>query len=176
MISKQDIYKIGIFNKPHGVCGELLFTFTDDIFDRVDCDYLICLIDGIYVPFFLKEYRFKSDTTALVTLDDINTVEKAKMFTNVAVFFPKKFITEDKADHVSPEYFIGFEVIDSKLGKLGTIKDIDDSTPNLLFDVTDQSGKQFLIPVHEELIKDVDHIKKSITFDLPEGLLNMNNE
>ena len=64
MIRSEEVYKIGVFNKPHGIKGELQFTFTDDIFDRVDCDYLICLLDGILVPFFIEEYRFRSDTTA----------------------------------------------------------------------------------------------------------------
>lgn len=64
MIKKEEVYKIGLFNKPHGIHGELQFTFTDDIFDRVDCDYLICLLDGIFVPFFIEEYRFRSDSTA----------------------------------------------------------------------------------------------------------------
>ena len=41
MIKKDEIFKIGIFNKPHGVKGEVSFTFTDDIFDRVDCEYLV---------------------------------------------------------------------------------------------------------------------------------------
>lgn len=54
MIKKEEVYKIGLFNKPHGIHGELQFTFTDDIFDRVDCDYLICLLDGIFVPFSSK--------------------------------------------------------------------------------------------------------------------------
>lgn len=31
MIRKEEVYKIGIFNKPHGIHGELSFTFTDDI-------------------------------------------------------------------------------------------------------------------------------------------------
>ncbi len=69
MIKKEEVYKIGLFNKPHGIHGELQFTFTDDIFDRVDCDYLICLLDGIFVPFFIEEYRFRSDSTALVKLE-----------------------------------------------------------------------------------------------------------
>ena len=71
MIKKEEVYKIGLFNKPHGIHGELQFTFTDDIFDRVDCDYLICLLDGIFVPFFIEEYRFRSDSTALVKLEGI---------------------------------------------------------------------------------------------------------
>lgn len=69
MIKKEEVYKIGLFNKPHGIHGELQFTFTDDIFDRVDCDYLVCLLDGIFVPFFMEEYRFRSDSTALVKLE-----------------------------------------------------------------------------------------------------------
>ena len=58
MIKKDEVFKIGIFNKPHGVKGEISFTFTDDIFDRVECEYLVCLLDGIFVPFFIEEYRF----------------------------------------------------------------------------------------------------------------------
>ena len=71
MIKKEEVYKIGLFNKPHGIHGELQFTFTDDIFDRVDCDYLVCLLDGIFVPFFMEEYRFRSDSTALVKLEGV---------------------------------------------------------------------------------------------------------
>ena len=52
MIKREEVYKIGIFNKPHGIHGELSFTFTDDIFDRVEAEYLICLLDGILVPFW----------------------------------------------------------------------------------------------------------------------------
>ena len=56
MIRKEEVYKIGIFNKPHGIHGELSFTFTDDIFDRVEAEYLICLLDGIFVSFPLRHY------------------------------------------------------------------------------------------------------------------------
>ena len=30
MIKKEEVYKIGLFNKPHGIHGELQFTFTHD--------------------------------------------------------------------------------------------------------------------------------------------------
>ena len=96
MIKKDEVFKIGIFNKPHGVKGEISFTFTDDIFDRVECEYLVCLLDGIFVPFFIEEYRFRSDTTALVKLEGVDTSEKARMFTNVEVYFPKKYVGEEE--------------------------------------------------------------------------------
>ena len=72
MITREELIKIGRFNKPHGVKGELSFTFTDDVFDRTECPYIVCEIDGIFVPFFIEEYRFKSDTTALIKLEDVD--------------------------------------------------------------------------------------------------------
>lgn len=48
MIRRDDVYKIGKLGKPHGVKGEITFAITDDVFDRVDADYLILDIDGIW--------------------------------------------------------------------------------------------------------------------------------
>ena len=73
MIKQEDVYRIGRLGKPHGVRGELSFQFEDDIFDRVDADYLILDIDGILVPFFIEEYRFRSNEICLLKLCDIDT-------------------------------------------------------------------------------------------------------
>ena len=54
MITREELIRIGRFNKPHGVKGELSFTFTDDVFDRTECSYIVCEIDGIFVPFFVE--------------------------------------------------------------------------------------------------------------------------
>lgn len=176
MIRKEELYQIGRFNKPHGVHGELLFTFTDDIFDRVDCDYVVCLIDGIFVPFYINEYRFKSNNTALLLLDGIETVEKARMLTGVDVFFPIKYIKEEQTEELSIQYFVGFTVKDVTHGVLGVIKMVDDSTPNVLFSVENEQGRQLLVPAQNELIIDMDYQKRTITFDLPEGLVTINHE
>lgn len=176
MIRKEELYQIGRFNKPHGVHGELLFTFTDDIFDRVDCDYIVCLIDGIFVPFYISEYRFKSNNTALFLLDGIETVEKARILAGVDVFFPIKYIKEEQAKELSIQYFVGFTVKDVTHGVLGIIKMVDDSTPNVLFSVENEQGRKLLVPAQNELIIDMDYQKRTITFDLPEGLVTINHE
>ena len=77
MIKKETVYKIGKIGKPHGVNGEVAFHFDDDVFDRTEAQYLILEIDGILVPFFIDEYRFKTDETALVLFADIDTQDKA---------------------------------------------------------------------------------------------------
>lgn len=170
MIKKEEVFKIGIINKPHGVKGEVTFTFTDDVFDRVeDCDYLILLLDGIFVPFFIEEYRFRSDNAAIVKFEDVDTAEKARMFTNVEVYFPVKYM--DEQDEITSwNYFIGFEVEDINHGDLGQIVDIDDATMNVLF-IIEKDSEEILLPAHEEFIVDLDRKKKYMKVNIPEGLI-----
>ena len=80
MIKKEEVYKIGRIGKPHGVKGELSFHFDDDVFDRVDADYLILDMEDILVPFFMDEYRFRSDETALMKFTGINTEDTMYTF------------------------------------------------------------------------------------------------
>lgn len=169
MIKREEVFKIGVINKPHGVKGEVSFTFTDDIFDRVDCDYLILLLDGIFVPFFIEEYRFRSDNAALVKFEGIDTAEKARMFTNVEVFFPSKYMDEEDAIG-SWNFFVGFTVIDEIHGNLGQIVAVDDSTMNVLF-VIEKDGEEVLLPAHEEFLKNIDAKGKIVYAQIPEGLL-----
>ena len=173
MIKKEEVYKIGLFNKPHGIHGELQFTFTDDIFDRVGCDYLICLLDGIFVPFFIEEYRFRSDSTALVKLEGIDTAERARMFTNVEVYFPVKHAEEAEDGELSWNFFVGFRMEDVRHGELGEVVEVDTTTVNTLFVVEQEDGEELLIPAQEEFIVEINQEKKLITVELPEGLLNL---
>lgn len=174
MIKREEIDKIGVFNKPHGIHGELSFTFTDDSFDREGAEYLICMLDGIPVPFFMEEYRFRSDTTALVKLEGIDTAERARMFTNVEVYFPVKHKEEARPDELSWESFIGFHMEEIGHGKLGEVTDVDTSTINTLF-VVDYKGKELLIPAQEKFITGIDRKHTIITMDLPEGLLSLDD-
>ena len=173
MIKKEEVYKIGLFNKPHGIHGELQFTFTDDIFDRVDCDYLICLLDGIFVPFFIEEYRFRSDSTALVKLEGIDTAERARMFTTVEVYVPVKHAEEAEDGELSWNFFVGFRMEDVRHGELGEVVEVDTTTVNTLFVVEQEDGEELLIPAQEEFIVEINQEKKLITVELPEGLLNL---
>jgi 16S rRNA processing protein RimM len=175
MIKREDVYKIGLFNKPHGINGELLFTFTDDVFDRVECDYLICLLDGIFVPFFIEEYRFRSDSTALVKLDGVDTAERARMFTNVEVYFPKALAEKDDNDELTWDFFVGLRIEDIHHGALGTISEVENSTINTLFVVETENGGELLIPAQEEFIVDINKDAGVVTVDLPEGLVDMDS-
>ena len=173
MIKVEDVYRIGLINKPHGVHGELLFTFDDDIFDRMEADYIICMMDGILVPFFFESYRFRSDSTALIKLEGIDTEQQARRMTNVEVFFPKEHVEELEDNELTWSYFVGFLIKDVNEGEIGKVIDVDDSTINTLF-VVDHNDTEVLIPAQEDFIVDLDRGKKVITMQIPAGLLDLN--
>ena len=128
------------------------------------------MMDGILVPFFWEEYRFKSDNVALVKFEGIDTAERAKMFTNVEVYFPKKYMDEQN-EITSWNFFVGFHVNDVRHGALGEIVDVDDATMNVLF-VIEKEGEELLLPAHEEFILDLDKKNRVLTVEIPEGLLD----
>jgi len=170
VIRKEDVYRIGQLTKPHGIKGEVAFSFTDDIFDRTDeCDYLVCLMDGIMVPFFMEEYRFKSDTVALVKFEGVDTAEQARRFTNIEVYYPTRYAEE--SDELSWSYFVGFRIEDEHLGLLGEVEEIDETTINTLFVIRRPDGEELLIPAQEAFITDMDHKQRIIRMDLPEGMV-----
>ncbi len=177
MIKREDVIKIGQFNKPHGINGELSLTFSNDCFDESECPFVICDLDGILVPFVLESYRFKSDSTALMQLAGIDSEEKAKRFTNVPVYFPKDAIQESNDENTEDytwDYFLNYVLIDETNGKIGIITEVDDSTLNTLF-IVDRDGEELLIPAVADIITDIDHQAKSITVRLPEGILTLDN-
>ncbi len=173
MITREELIKIGQFNKPHGVKGEISFTFTDDIFDRGTSPYIVCCIDNIYVPFFIEEYRFKSDSTALIKLCDIEDDNAARSFTNLEVFYPKQHYIEQEDEATPDDYFIGYTVSDIEYGTLGKIVAINDSTINALFIVETPQGDEVLIPIQEEFVQAIDEEQRIILMNLPEGLLDL---
>ena len=169
MIKQEEVYKIGRLGKSHGVHGEVSFHFDDDVFDRVDADYLVLSLDGILVPFYIEEYRFRSDETVLMKFCDVDTQERARELTGTDVYFPRALAADDE-EQLSLASLVGFALKDADSGKtVGTIAAIDDTTANLLFELEDGS----LIPANDDLVTDINPPSRTVTMRLPEGLLDL---
>ena len=169
MIQEDEVYKIGRIGRTHGIKGELSFHFTDDVWDRAESEYLFLRVDGILVPFFLEEYRFRSDSTALVKFLHYDSANDVQFMVGCDVFFPHSLTPEaDEDAEYTWRYFTGFSLYDETAGLVGTIDYVDSSTQNVLFQVGDR-----LIPAAEAWIKDIDHKERAIYITLPEGLLDL---
>jgi len=169
MIRQEEVYKIGRLGKAHGVKGEVSFQFDDDIFDQVDADYLVLDIDGILVPFFMEEYRFRNDSLALVKFCDVDTQQRASELTGCDVYFPRT-LAEESEGQLSLSSLVGFDIVEASNSKVvGKIAAIDDTTQNILFELED--GR--LIPASDELITNIDTNRQQIIMQIPTGLLEI---
>ena len=162
-----EIYKIGTLTRTHGVHGEISMSFTDDVWDRVNADYLFLMVDGLPVPFFLEEWRFRNDTTALLKFMGIDDAERAREYVGCDVYFPQELTPEsDGNTNYCWRQFTGWSVEDCNTGHIGVIDRVDDSTENTLFEIGST-----LIPAAEPLIERVEPKTRTIYMKIPEGLL-----
>lgn len=175
MISDSDVYKIGTLTRTHGVRGEVAFQFTDDVWDRVEADYLFLRLDGLLVPFFLEEWRFRSDSVALLKFEDIDNADAASRLVGTDVCFPKELTPTDvDEEELTWKHFIGFEVLqDEQI--LGIVSSVLDQTANVLLVIETPEGKELLIPAHEDFILSADHRQRRLLVDIPEELLTLNS-
>ncbi len=169
MLKKEDFVHFGKFLKPHGTKGEIGLQ-GDSYTLGEDCDFVACDIDGILVPFFFEYCRTKNNDAMIVKIERMNSAEEVRFLTNRDAYIPREWVEDSET--LSWNYFKGLQATDTGLGHIGTIVDVDDSTINTLF-VIEKDGEEILIPAQEEFIANIDHDKREITFNLPEGLVSL---
>ncbi len=179
MILRNELVEIGRYNKPHGVCGELSATLDCDggVIKGFSC--LVSQIDGIFVPFFVESVRPKSNEVTLLKIEGISNETEAQLLVNKLIFVKKhefEQISDEYSDDAMPiDYFIGFKVYDRDAA-VGEIVDVNDETENCLFVVeckSDDKPRQVLVPATEDLIIDINVDDKTITMDIPAGLIDL---
>ena len=196
MILDSDVFSIGRFTRTHGIHGEIEVHFTDDVFDRGEADYVFLKIDGLYVPFFLEDYRFKGSESALFTLDGIDSDTAARELVGHTVYYPLDARpAEDEETISSLRAFTGFRLLlidrqalaeaaeegDETSGngvptlELGIVKHVETATANTLLTVKVEGGEDVLLPLHDDFVVDYDLRDRYLVLDVPEGLIDLND-
>ncbi len=175
MIRPEEIKEIGSFIKPHGINGEITALLPAE----VDPDSLSCIIldmDGIFVPFFIDEWRPKSTESVLLKLEGVSDENGAKEFAGKRIFCLRKdlpdTIAEDEDGFFTGD-LIGFELRDAESNHVGEVVDFDDQTENVLLMVKRPDGTVIYTPLAEELIVEFDPEARILSLDLPEGIFEL---
>ncbi len=172
-MKKQDCFQIGIIIKTHGIHGELIFEITSpDLAENIK-ESILVEIDGLLVPFFIKQIKQTSPQRLRVLLDWVSTNNQAKKLTNCAIFLPSDKITFQEIDiDENLDILTGFMVIDTIFGELGNIDYIIDDKLNPIMSVTYKKS-EVLIPVNPDLIVNINPENRTITIDSPKGLIDL---
>ena len=175
MIKKEDIFQIGRTIKPHGLHGELSFEFSTGVFDETETPYFICEIEGIFVPYFIEDYRLKNDNSGFIKFEEVDSDEEAKKLSKVNLYMSRTLLPEDFSpeDQIT-DFYVGYQITDQNGNTIGKIISIDDSTENVLFNVLSNSETEILIPASDDYILSIDDDAQIIQMEIPEGLLGLN--
>lgn len=150
--------------------------FTSDAFDRGSAEYFVLRMDGLFVPFFWEEYRFKNHSTLILKLEECDTEASAKRLVGTDVFYPLSGLPEDEDEQVPDSFqaLVGFRVKDAQGRAMGEIVRVDDSTANILLTISRPDGKELLLPYHDHFLLAYDFKRRDIQLEVPDGLLEMN--
>lgn len=170
MIERSELVEIGKIVKTHGVGGEVVAMITAVDIDFDDTEYLVCEIDGIYVPFFVKTYRYKGANSVILKFDDIDDISDTPIMMNRKLYAPKEASMESSGYGIS-DTLSGYSIIISG-ENIGKITAIDGTPDNPLF-VVEGGTKEYLIPATEDFVCNIDDNTKTIEMALPEGLLEL---
>lgn len=174
MIKAEDIFKIGTLGSAHGLKGEITLRYTDDIFTSDACDYLVCKVDGLLVPFFLEDWRLRNDQMAVVKFEGYDSAQAVAILHNSEVFYPKQKARGQQRELASWQMLTGFDVSEQSAGELGVVVQVDDSSANTLMLVRQPDGSELLLPIHPDLVVGIDLDERTLVLSLPEGMLNLN--
>lgn len=173
-IPKAECQNIGFFRKTHGIHGGLILEFEPQFEYSVEAaDRFFVELEGLLVPFFIEDegLRFKSGNSAIVNLKWVTTEKYVKRLVGSSVYLFQDEIVDEEVETLESK-FENYLLIDEKLGEIGIIHQVDDYSGNIVITVQ-YRGEELLIPYNDKLLKDVNEMQKTITLNLPEGLIEM---
>jgi 16S rRNA processing protein RimM len=170
----EDGVQAGRIIKPHSYSGlvrvAFLFSGLEDYLEKGD--YLFIEFMEKPVPYLIEEIRWTDDATAIIRLAEVDSEEKAIKLKGRNIILAASGIPDEVFEEQEEVDFTGFRVLDMKGEELGKVTALIESGPQSLLEVS-RDGKEFLIPVHEDLIKKINYRRRTIQVDLPEGLMDL---
>ncbi len=163
---------IGTILKPHSYLGKFkMAVFVSEYQDALEPDSFIFVeLDGKPVPYLIEEYSTTGAESGILKVADINTEGDAKKLQGNELYVLTESVAEQ--DEEDPSYY-GYEVRTEEDLLIGTVEDIIENPLQSLLVVHDSVGKEFLIPIHEDIIMSIDTEAELIIVDLPEGFLEI---
>jgi 16S rRNA processing protein RimM len=162
--------EIGYISKTHGLKGHVILRLNELVrIDEEGIKSVFLDLNGSQVPYFVEECR-PNNAGYILKLETIDVVETSKKLIGKKAFALTDFILEEEE---SLKEFIGYSILDTKLGNIGNISDVDEKTDNVIIKVIHPSGKEIILPFNDDFIIEIDDDLKTIEFNAPEGLIEM---
>jgi len=172
-----EYFKIGKLVAVHGLTGELLLKH--ELGKKTSLKGLQAIFveekKNSFLPWFIETTKIKNEEEIYLKLEGINTREAAIKLTQKEIWVPeidpiaigfKKFAAKS-----APASLLGYTIINNN-EPLGEILELLEQ-PHQLLCRLEIKGKEVLIPLHQETLRKINHKKKEVLVELPDGLLEI---
>jgi 16S rRNA processing protein RimM len=169
MLQIENIFHAGRITKAHAFSGHIKVVFLPT-FQPVQepKGTVFLMINKKPVPFFIEEVIQATESSIILKLEDIDTLEQANELIDLAFYLDLSYAGENQQDDFQLAFLIGFNIIDQNKKRIGIIQQVIENPAHYLLEIEHEK----LIPFHEDFILNMDMDKKIIQLDLPEGLLD----
>lgn len=167
----KDFFRVGVIANTHGIRGEVkIFPTTDDVkrFDYLKEAYIDAGKEKIKVEVSSVRYFKNLVIVKFKGIDNINDIERYKG--------KDLLVTRENALPLEEgEYYladiIGANVYTEDGNLFGSLEDVIETGANLVYSVQHE-GKEVLLPVIDDCVKEVNVEEKKVIVHIMKGLLD----
>ena len=157
--------KIAQVLKSNGCEGELVLSLVDIAPEDIDLQEPVFIeMDGLPVPYFIESCTRRGNSRLLVHLTGVRSLEDADELAG-------KDVLADYFEEQEEDSLVGWTVLDEKGEMVGKIVDYEDIPGNLCVWVDRPGRGEVLLPLHEDLIVEMNEKTAEIRLRIPDGLL-----
>jgi 16S rRNA processing protein RimM len=170
-----DYVHIGKIVAPHGVSGQIILEHAlgkPIHFKGIDALF-VEKNEGSFIPYFIQSATAKTDTITHLQMEGIQSREATSVLMSKKVWLPQDAF-QKLVDKSSPLALLGYQVQQDGQD-LGIIQEVIEQPHQLMVTIL-YKGQEAYIPLHEESLLGVDHAKKVVLVNLPDGLLDLYTE
>ena len=150
--------------KSNGTEGELLVSFLDMDPEEINLQEPVYVeFDALPVPFFFESFTRRGNNRALVRMTGVRSLQDADEMAGRSIYLDEE-PEQEEAD------IIGWTVLDADGHIIGTVKDYEDIPGNLCIWVERPEG-EVLLPLHDDLILELNEDTQTLMLEIPDGLL-----
>jgi 16S rRNA processing protein RimM len=172
-LTQDNCYLLGYVVRTHGTSGNVVFFLDVDYPEEYeDLDAVYLEIKGELVPYFISRFNLQKQNNAIVTFEDIDTIEKAEALVGSSLYLSLDNLNDLDEGEFYYHEIKGYTVIDQTEGALGVVKEVYSLNGQDLISMEYQ-GVEVLIPTAEDIVLKADKEQKLLMVNLPEGLLDV---
>lgn len=170
-MDKKDCFNLGKITKPFGLKGEVVFFLdVDEPADYSSLDSVFVEVKSQLVPYFIKNIRINGNK-ATVLFEDI-TREESLALVGCDLYLPLAMLPKLTGKKFYFHEIIGFAVVDSEKGNIGTVASVIEYPAQPLFQIINNEN-EILLPILDQLIDSVDRENRAIHVTAPAGLIDL---